>query len=118
MSSLVEYIQNFEYVPGETPFSNYQTPLTIGAGYLLSVFLLKQFMSSRERIVARIPAIVHNFNMLAISIICFAGIVYGMIDIVYVSKTFFERVSDWYGNEMLTFLIFYREMVLKKVLRI
>lgn len=87
LSSVVNYISEFRYEPGVTPMTSYYVPLTIGACYLAFVYLLKAFMENRERIPAKKFSLVHNFNMYALSIICFAGIAYGVLQTLYVRPT-------------------------------
>lgn len=88
LSAVTNYISEFEYEHGVTPFSNYTVPLTIGACYLVGVYLLRAFMENRERIPAKGVSLVHNFNMYAISIICFTGITYGVLKTLWVRRTF------------------------------
>lgn len=64
--------------------TSYYVPLTIGACYLAFVYLLKAFMENRERVPAKKFSLVHNFNMYAISIVCFVGIAYGVAQTLYV----------------------------------
>lgn len=105
MAAIIDYIENFEYVPGETPLTDYQVPLAIGAGYLMSVFILKRFMANREKIEARLLSIVHNFNMLAISVICFFGIGYGIFDILRVSITSYFHKTFIFNRKMVFLMV-------------
>lgn len=84
INSVVNYISEFRFEPGVTPLTSYQTPLAIGAGYLAFVYLLKAVMKNRERIPAKTFSLIHNFNMYAISIVCFTGITYGVLQTLYV----------------------------------
>lgn len=61
----------------------YWVPLVIGASYLAGVYLLQMFMKNRERIPAKTFSLFHNFNMYAISIVCFLGISYGVAQTLY-----------------------------------
>lgn len=85
LSSVTNYISEFRYEQGVTPLTNYYVPFAIGATYLVVVYGLRMFMKNRERIPAKTFSLIHNFNMYAISIICFAGITYG------VGRTLFVR---------------------------
>lgn len=85
LSSVTNYISEFRYEPGVTPLTSYWTPLTIGASYLVGVYLLQMFMKNRERIPAKTFSLIHNFNMYAISIICFLGIGYGVAQTLYLN---------------------------------
>jgi hypothetical protein len=84
LSSVTNYISEFRYEQGVTPLTAYYAPLTIGATYLVGVYLLQMFMKNRERIPAKTFSLIHNFNMYAISIICFVGISYGVGQTLYV----------------------------------
>jgi hypothetical protein len=85
LSAVTNYISEFRYEQGVTWGTSYYVPLTIGVVYLVGVYLLRMVMEKRERIPAKTISLIHNFNMYAISIICFAGIAYG------VGKTLFVR---------------------------
>lgn len=86
ISSVTNYISEFRYEPGVTPGTSYYVPLTIGVVYLIGVYLLRSVMEKRERIPAKTVSLIHNFNMYAISIVCFVGISYGIGKTLYVRR--------------------------------
>lgn len=67
----------FQYVPGVTPFSSWQTPILASTGYLIGVYLLRKFMAGKQRVSATFIGAVHNFIMFVLSVACFFGIGYG-----------------------------------------
>lgn len=87
VGSTLEYLwnlpHNFEYVPGVTRFSDWRVPLTVGITYLIVIFALHRIMKTRARIEARILTAIHNFIMFFISLVCFVGMVYGILKQAY-----------------------------------
>lgn len=83
--TFIDSISNFQYSYGSTPFSEYKYPLSIGAGYLSTIYLLNLFMRNKNKVTNKWIAVVHNTNMLVISIVCFLGILYGVFDVFWVS---------------------------------
>lgn len=76
---LWNYPSSFEYIPGVTSFSDWRIPATISTIYLIVIFTLYQIMKNRERMELKYISAVHNFNMFALSVICFIGMTYGII---------------------------------------
>jgi len=78
--SLVEYINKFEFVPNETPFSVWYIPIGTATTYLALVYLLRHFMQDREKVsnLGYFP-IIHNVNSLIISITTLTGMLYYFI---------------------------------------
>lgn len=95
LSAVTNYISEFRYEPGVTPMTAYWVPLVIGASYLAGVYLLQMFMKNRERIPAKTFSLFHNFNMYAISIVCFLGISYGVAQTLYVRRDTNVRRRRW-----------------------
>jgi len=73
------YIENFQYIDGVTPYSGIFTPALVAVVYLAVIYSIYTFMKDREKYTVMELGTVHNFNMLAISVICFCGIGYGVI---------------------------------------
>jgi len=79
------YPSQFEYVSGQTPWTNWTYPAVIGAVYMTTILTLRAIMKNApNRIEARFFAAVHNFNMFALSVVCFFGIGYGTVKLGWV----------------------------------
>jgi len=77
----------FKYQPGITPLTNYTFPLVSGLIYLVVIWSIKQWMKNRAKFELRTLALVHNFNMMGISIICFLGMFCSVLRIVWIHGT-------------------------------
>lgn len=85
LSTLYNYPSQFEYVSGETPMTHWMYPAVIGAIYMTTILALRAIMNKvSHRIEARWLAAVHNWNMFAISVLCFFGITYGTFKLAFV----------------------------------
>jgi len=82
------YPSQFEYVSGATPWTHWMYPAVIGAVYMTTILSLRAIMkNASNRIEARLLAAFHNFNMFAISVLCFLGIGYGTVKLAWVRNT-------------------------------
>lgn len=85
LSTLYNYPSEFVYVSGETPMTHWMYPAVIGAIYMTTILALRAIMNKvSHRIEARWLAAVHNWNMFAISVLCFFGITYGTFKLAFV----------------------------------
>jgi len=78
----MDFINNFEYVPGKTPMSAWYIPVGTAVVYLLLVFGLRDFMKNRDKIssLGYLP-LIHNFNSLCISVLSLTGMLYYFIQL-------------------------------------
>lgn len=75
----------FVYQSGITPMTHWSYPATLGLVYMTVILTLRWVMSkTTTRIEARWLAAIHNFNMFAISLACFVGMLYGTIKLGWV----------------------------------
>jgi len=86
-SYLVNQVSGFKYQPGVTPFTNSTFPLIVGFVYLLVIWCLKEWMKNRVKFEIRTLALIHNFNMMVISIVCFLGMFSGVLRIGWIYKS-------------------------------
>jgi hypothetical protein len=84
LTAIYNYPSEFKYVSGETPMTHWMYPVVIGAIYMTTILGLRAIMNmTAKRIEARWFAAVHNWNMFAISLVCFVGISYGAIKLSF-----------------------------------
>jgi len=77
---VVYFIENFQYKDGVTPLTgDLSIQVLVAVIYLVVIYAIYSFMHDREKFTVREFGTFHNFNMLAISLICFVGIIYGVI---------------------------------------
>ena len=87
LTAIYNYPSEFKYVSGETPMTHWMYPVVIGAIYMTTILGLRAIMNmTAKRIEARWFAAVHNWNMFAISLVCFVGISYGAIKLSFVRR--------------------------------
>jgi len=88
-SSLVSYMNNFRFEPGDFPLSNIYDAYVIGPlGYLLVLYLLHNFMRSRGAFDLRWGVAIHNAILCVLSFVMFVGLSYSIIK---------ESHGTWYG---------------------
>lgn len=91
---MYNYPSQFEYVSGQTPWTHWTYPTIIGAVYMTTILGLRAIMKNvPNRIEARLLAAVHNFNMFALSVVCFFGIGYGTVKLGWVRIGAFGNTS-------------------------
>jgi hypothetical protein len=72
--------RNFEYIPNQTWLSEWYYPVGISVCYLATIFILRGVMSKLNPLNVKLLSALHNLNLLIISIVCFVGMVYGILD--------------------------------------
>eukprot|EP01119_Soliformovum_irregulare_P002591 TRINITY_DN12839_c0_g1_i1.p1 TRINITY_DN12839_c0_g1~~TRINITY_DN12839_c0_g1_i1.p1 ORF type:complete len:307 (-),score=47.61 TRINITY_DN12839_c0_g1_i1:239-1159(-) len=70
-------IHDFKWEMGRTPFSQPQVPLIIGVLYLLSLYVLQNYMKDKKEMTLRIPSMIHNAFLSLLSLCMFLGAAYG-----------------------------------------
>jgi len=86
--SVINYIENFQFVHGVTPLSgDLILPAVVALLYLVTIYAIYKYMQPREKLALNLFGSVHNFNMLAISVACFFGLSYGALR-VFVKHNF------------------------------
>jgi hypothetical protein len=91
--SLKEYYNNFEWVRGKTPFSSLEFPVIASIVYLLVIFGIKNYKTTRKASDVNQYIILHNAFLIVISAAIFFGTIYELINNFLVTYIFFRSFS-------------------------
>jgi len=72
------HINDFKWKVGETPFSHLQVPVVLSFSYLLSLYLLQNYMKDRKPLTLKGFTLVHNAFLSLLSLSMFLGASYGV----------------------------------------
>ncbi|EFA85393.1 hypothetical protein PPL_02396 [Heterostelium album PN500] len=71
---IINYVNNFEWKTGVTPFSSIWTPAIATISYLVVIFALQEFMKNRKEIKLHYICLAHNLFLSLLSLAMFLGI--------------------------------------------
>jgi len=83
-SSASQYVTDFRFKANVTPLAFWELAIGSSILYLVTIYLLRKYMETREKYEIRVFAMLHNFNMFAISVFCWLGLTYGFLKAFYV----------------------------------
>jgi hypothetical protein len=87
VDKFLELQRNFHYVPNKTWLSEWYYPAGIAVAYLVTIFVLRAVMANFNPFRVKALSAFHNLVLLFVSIICFIGMVYGILDQLMVRAT-------------------------------
>jgi len=71
-------MHDFKWKVGETPFSHFQVPVVLSFSYILSLYLLQNYMKDRKPFTLKGFTLVHNAFLSLLSLSMFLGASYGV----------------------------------------
>lgn len=77
--AVVEYVNTFEFQYGRTPIDTWEFAIGCSIAYLVVISLLEYYMKNREKWTLEYFSLVHNLNMVVISVVCFFGLLQGSV---------------------------------------
>jgi fatty acid elongase 3 len=80
--SIVDYVTAFRFIPYVTPLAYWELALGVSVLYLIIIYGLREIMRPRPKFEIRLFSLVHNFNMFAISLLCFLGLIYSVLQVL------------------------------------
>jgi len=70
-------MNDFRWNYGKTPFSHFQVPVVISLSYLISLYVLQNYMKEKKPYVLKYPTFIHNVILTLLSLSMFLGTTYG-----------------------------------------
>ncbi|KAF2069607.1 hypothetical protein CYY_009072 [Polysphondylium violaceum] len=76
INQIDQEIENFRWVSNVTPFSNWKWPAATAVVYLVVIFTLKTLMKNRKAFSLKGFSIVHNINLIILSVAMMTGVLH------------------------------------------